>query len=33
MDELISRKFSLDQINEAMADAEEGESLRNVIMF
>jgi S-(hydroxymethyl)glutathione dehydrogenase/alcohol dehydrogenase len=33
LDELISKKFSLDQINEARADAEEGESLRNVIMF
>ena len=33
LDELISKKYSLEQINEAMADAEEGESLRNVIMF
>lgn len=33
LDELISKRFSLDQINEAMADAEKGESLRNVILF
>jgi Zn-dependent alcohol dehydrogenase len=33
LDELISKRFSLDQINEAIEDAEKGESLRNVIMF
>jgi S-(hydroxymethyl)glutathione dehydrogenase/alcohol dehydrogenase len=33
LDELISKRFSLDQINEALEDSEKGESLRNVIMF
>jgi S-(hydroxymethyl)glutathione dehydrogenase / alcohol dehydrogenase len=33
LDELISNRYSLDQINEAMADSEKGESLRNVIIL
>lgn len=33
LDESISNRYSLDRINEAIADAEKGESLRNVIMF
>jgi Zn-dependent alcohol dehydrogenase len=33
LDELISNRYSLDQINEAIADAEKGESLRNIIVF
>jgi len=33
LDELITRRYTLDQINEAIADAEKGEALRNVILF
>jgi len=33
LDELISKRYPFDEINEAMADAEKGESLRNVLMF
>jgi Zn-dependent alcohol dehydrogenase len=33
LDELISKKYRLEQINEAIEDAEKGESLRNVIQF
>lgn len=33
LDELISKRYPFDQINEAMADAEKGDSLRNVIIF
>ena len=33
LDELVSEKYSLDQINEAIASAETGEVLRNVILF
>jgi len=33
LDELITRRFSLERINEAMALTEKGEGLRNVIMF
>jgi S-(hydroxymethyl)glutathione dehydrogenase/alcohol dehydrogenase len=33
LDELISRHYSLEQINEAIEDAEKGDTLRNVIMF
>lgn len=33
LDELISGRYSLSQINEAMASAKSGQALRNVIMF
>jgi S-(hydroxymethyl)glutathione dehydrogenase/alcohol dehydrogenase len=33
VDELISGRYTLDQINEAIASMERGEALRNVIMF
>jgi Zn-dependent alcohol dehydrogenase len=33
LDELITRRYSFDQINEAISDAEEGKALRNVIIF
>jgi S-(hydroxymethyl)glutathione dehydrogenase / alcohol dehydrogenase len=33
LDELISGHFKLDQINEAIAEVERGEALRNIIMF
>ena len=33
LDELISRRWSLDQINEAMADTKAGNARRNVIVF
>jgi Zn-dependent alcohol dehydrogenase len=33
LDELISKRFPLEKINEAMALTEKGEGLRNVIMF
>lgn len=33
LDELISRRWSLDQINEAMADTKSGAARRNVIVF
>jgi S-(hydroxymethyl)glutathione dehydrogenase/alcohol dehydrogenase len=33
LDELITRKYRLEQINEAIEDAEKGEALRNVIQF
>ncbi len=33
LDELISNRYTLDQINEAIADTEAGKSRRNVIVF
>ena len=33
LDELITGRFPLDRINEAMALTEKGEGLRNVVMF
>ena len=33
LDELITREYRLEQINEAIEDAEKGEALRNVILF
>ncbi len=33
LDELITGRYSLEQINEAMESVEKGEALRNVIMF
>jgi S-(hydroxymethyl)glutathione dehydrogenase / alcohol dehydrogenase len=33
LDELISRRYPLEQINEALAAVETGEVLRNVIVF
>jgi Zn-dependent alcohol dehydrogenase len=33
LDELISRRYPLEQINEAIASMERGEALRNVIVF
>ena len=33
LDELITGRYPLEQINEAMASVERGEALRNVIMF
>ncbi len=33
LDELITGRFPLEKINEAMALTEKGEGLRNVIMF
>jgi S-(hydroxymethyl)glutathione dehydrogenase / alcohol dehydrogenase len=33
LDELITRRYRLDEINEAIASTESGEALRNVILF
>ncbi|MEK6205514.1 MAG: zinc-binding dehydrogenase, partial [Amylibacter sp.] len=33
LDELISNRYALDQINEAIADTKAGHSRRNVIVF
>ena len=33
LDELITARYSLDQINEAIESVERGEALRNVIVF
>ena len=33
LDELITGRYSLDQINEAIASTKKGETLRNVIVF
>jgi len=33
LDELISNRYPLEQINEAIASARQGEALRNVIVF
>ena len=33
LDELISGRFPLEKINEAIEDVEKGEALRNVIVF
>ena len=33
LDELVSRRFGLEEINEAIAEVERGEVLRNVIVF
>jgi S-(hydroxymethyl)glutathione dehydrogenase/alcohol dehydrogenase len=33
LDELISRRYPLEEINEAIAAMERGEALRNVIVF
>ena len=33
LDELISGRWSLDQINEAIADTRTGSAKRNVILF
>ena len=33
LDELITSRYPLDQINEAIEAAERGEALRNVIVF
>ena len=33
LDELITNRFSLEQINEAIESTERGEALRNVIVF
>jgi S-(hydroxymethyl)glutathione dehydrogenase / alcohol dehydrogenase len=33
LDELISKRYSLSQINEAISSLESGEALRNVIVF
>jgi Zn-dependent alcohol dehydrogenase len=33
LDELISRRYPFHQINEAIADAEKGLALRNVLLF
>jgi len=33
LDELITNRYSLDQINEAIADTNAGQSRRNVIIF
>lgn len=33
LDELITKRYTLEQINEAMESVEKGEALRNVIMF
>jgi Zn-dependent alcohol dehydrogenase len=33
LDELISGRFTLDEINQAMASSKSGEALRNVIVF
>ena len=33
IDELVSRRYPLDQINEAISSVKAGEALRNVIVF
>jgi Zn-dependent alcohol dehydrogenase len=33
LDELVSKRYPLEQINEAIASMERGEALRNVITF
>jgi Zn-dependent alcohol dehydrogenase len=33
LDELITKRYSLDEINEAIESMEQGEALRNVIVF
>jgi len=33
LDELITNRYPLDKINEALEDSEKGEALRNVIIF
>ena len=33
LDELITKRYSLDQINEAIEAVNRGEALRNVIIF
>jgi S-(hydroxymethyl)glutathione dehydrogenase/alcohol dehydrogenase len=33
LDELITKRYSLKQINQAISAVEKGEALRNVIMF
>ncbi len=33
LDELVTKHYSLEQINEAIASVEKGEALRNIIMF
>ncbi len=33
LDELITKRYPLDQINEAIESMERGEALRNVIVF
>jgi Zn-dependent alcohol dehydrogenase len=33
LDELISGRYPLEQINEAIADVKQGEALRNIIVF
>ena len=33
LDELISRRYRLDQINEAITDMREGRNIRGVIAF
>ncbi len=33
LDELITKRYSLKQINQAIASVEKGKALRNVIMF
>ena len=33
LDELITRRFPLEQVNEAIQEVEKGQALRNVIMF
>jgi S-(hydroxymethyl)glutathione dehydrogenase/alcohol dehydrogenase len=33
LDELVTGRFSLDQINEAIASTKRGEALRNVVVF
>jgi S-(hydroxymethyl)glutathione dehydrogenase / alcohol dehydrogenase len=33
LDELISNRYPLEKINEAIASALEGEALRNIIVF
>ncbi len=33
LDELISNRYRLDEINDALASTESGEALRNVILF
>jgi Zn-dependent alcohol dehydrogenase len=33
LDELVSGRYSLDNINEAVASMEKGDAIRNVVMF
>ena len=33
LDELVTNRYPLDQINEAFASVNKGEALRNVIVF